>query len=260
MNLLLAPPTNLNRKVRKSNKLCFFLLNYFDVILGAIVTTQASNQFLPRSRLIIYSSNPKKDSVFDFVEINPKSVLFKIYSVSGDGNCGFRAVSLSVYHHQENWINVKQDMLSTYQKYQDSLYKPVVSTQTMVDFEQTKMLKKLASTISPCYNSKLWFITFSCPQVVADTYNRPVVIFTYREFYLKDALSFLPLVEMNIIENINNPILLLLAHSHFYLIELKKTPKGKLKKYEQIPLNPNHQRIRETYPQQCNSVDFFIIW
>ncbi|KAI9347560.1 hypothetical protein BD770DRAFT_413610 [Pilaira anomala] len=103
------------------------------------------------------------------------------------------------------------------------------------------------------------------PQVVADTYNRPVVVFTYREFYVekdrkmkefKDAFSFFPLVEMNIIENINNPILLLLAQSHFYLIELKKTPKGKLKKYEKIPLNTDHQRIRKTYPQQCNSVDF----
>ncbi|KAI9347561.1 hypothetical protein BD770DRAFT_462255 [Pilaira anomala] len=115
------------------------------------------------SESTIDKNNPKKDSVFNFVEINPKSVLSKIYSVSGDGNCGFRAVSLSVYNHQENWIKVKQDMLATYQKYQDSLYKPEASTQTLADFERTKMLKKLTSTISPCYDSNLWFSTFTCP-------------------------------------------------------------------------------------------------
>jgi hypothetical protein len=156
-------------------------------------------------------------------------------------------------------------MLRTYEQYQDNLYKPVATTQTLIDYEHTKMLKKLKSTMSPCTDVNLWFSTFTCPQIVADTYNRPVTVFTYREYYVekerkmnayKEAMSFFPLVEMNVIENINSPILLLLAHSHFYLVDLKRTPKGNLKRYETIPLNPDHHRIRKMYPKQCNSVDF----
>lgn len=103
--------------------------------------------------------------------------------------------------------------------------------QTIADYEHAKILGKLTSTITPSNDENLWFSTFACPQVVADVYNRHVIVFIYRQYQVekerrvnkcRETMSFFPLVEMNILENSNNPILLLPAHSHFYLLELKE--------------------------------------
>lgn len=89
-----------------------------------------------------------------------------IHSVGADGNCGFRAVAFEVYNDQSRWIKVKQQMLQTYLKYHNTLYKPV--EENAVEFEKIKMIRRLNSTKSPCLNYEdqvLWFNTFSCPHL-----------------------------------------------------------------------------------------------
>ncbi|KAI9347917.1 hypothetical protein BD770DRAFT_395606 [Pilaira anomala] len=50
-----------------------------------------------------------------------ESKIAGLISPEGDGNCGFRAVSLSVYGNQGQWTQVKKDMLAVYNKYRDTL-------------------------------------------------------------------------------------------------------------------------------------------
>lgn len=76
---------------------------------------------------------------------------------------------------------MKDDILIKYEKYKDSLYK-AEGTTAIIEFEEKKMMNKLRSKKSPCLgDSPLWLSTFTCPQVVADTYNRPVLLYMYNE-------------------------------------------------------------------------------
>lgn len=117
------------------------------------------------------------------MDVKPISRVAAIHSVGADGNCGFRAVAFDVYKDKKKWVKVKQDMLQTYLKYKDTLYQ-AVGTDTVVKYEEQKMMAKLKSTLSPCLGKDyehMWFSTFTCPQVVADTYQRPVIVATYLE-------------------------------------------------------------------------------
>ncbi|KAI9364653.1 hypothetical protein BD770DRAFT_378692 [Pilaira anomala] len=50
-----------------------------------------------------------------------ESKIAGLISPEGNGNCGFRAVSLSVYGNQGQWTQVKKGMLAVYNKYRDTL-------------------------------------------------------------------------------------------------------------------------------------------
>lgn len=146
-------------------------------------------------------------------------------------------MSFDVYKTQDKWIQVKEDMLATYimhaDNYYNTLYKAVGNGRT-VNFEYQTMVTRL----SPCNNnSSLWFTNFTCcPQIVADTYHRPVIVYTYSEFKLKSSEMnkvyqpqvFIPLLEMET-KNRENPISLLLVKSHFYHVELARIPKRRAK-------------------------------
>lgn len=98
-----------------------------------------------------------------------ESKIVGFVSPEGDGNCGFRAVSLAIYGNQGQWTQVKTDMLEVFKKYHNNiyeLYKP--------DFN--KYNDMLSSTEKPCTNLEHWFNVTLCPQIVSDTYKRPVVV------------------------------------------------------------------------------------
>ncbi|KAI8327632.1 hypothetical protein BC941DRAFT_519652 [Chlamydoabsidia padenii] len=185
--------------------------------------------------------------------------------VGADGNCGFRAVSFGVYQDQTKWPTVKDEMLATYLKYQHTLYK-AVGTDSVIQFEHQKMLRRLETKVSPCDDRSLWFSTIVCPQIVADTYQRPVMLYCYVENYLKtgakkinyESQIYFPLVHMDL-KNSNNPITLL-ASSHFYYVEFGRTPKGRMKKFNVPVTNMDNDRLRSSFPDICNSVDYSILF
>lgn len=188
--------------------------------------------------------------------------------MGADGNCGFRAVSFDVYDDQTKWINVKRDMLETYLTYCDTLYKPAADEE-VIELEKSKMIRRLNSTKSPCLleeDHHLWFSTFSCPQVVADTYKRPVLLYSYVSNVLKtgeirenhEAQVFFPLVHMDL-ANIDKPITLLLSINHFYYVKFCRTPTGRMKKFVKPALNMDHSRLLRMYPDICKE-DYSVLY
>ncbi|KAI9472436.1 MAG: hypothetical protein EXX96DRAFT_542532 [Benjaminiella poitrasii] len=211
--------------------------------------------------------NIKKDVVFRYLNVEPITAVAAVHSVGTDRNCGFRAVSFDVYQDQAKWTTVKADMLKTYLKYKDTLFK-VVDTDVVVQFEEQRMIKRLQSTKSPCLDDlHLWFSTFICPQLVADTYERPVIMYCYVENCLKtgekrinyESQWYVPLINMQLADS-SKPITLLLAFSHFYYVEFSHTPKGRMKKFNKPVLNMDHQRLRNDYPNLCNPTDYSVLF
>ncbi|KAI8985992.1 hypothetical protein BDB01DRAFT_787166 [Pilobolus umbonatus] len=187
--------------------------------------------------------------------------------MSGDGNCGFRAVAFEVYKDEGDWYKVKQKMKNTYLKYKDTLYKGV-GTEMENKVEEDIMMERLDSFKSPCLGNDdllLWFSTFTCPQVVADTYQRPVILYCYLENFVNGEIRrfyesqvFFPLIEMEMSKT-EYPISLLLSHSHFYSIEYQRAPTGRLRKFTKPTINRDHARIRRDNPT-LRFTDFSILY
>ncbi|KAI9005505.1 hypothetical protein CLU79DRAFT_723915 [Phycomyces nitens] len=238
MDLLMPPSTNTNRKGRN--------FSYPDksTIKAKEDTTSTKRDLSHRS------------SAYD--------------SVGADGNCGFRAVSFGIHKDQCKWMDVKGDMLKMYMRYKDTLYK-AIGTDAVVQYEEERMINRLQSSKSPCLGQtdlSLWFSTFICPQIVADTYQRPVIIYTYSEHSVRttsklnvyhESQVYWPLIHMEL-TSADNPITLLLSFLHFYYVEFQRTPTGQMKKFDKPTLNFDHVRIREAFPQTCNSVDYSVLF
>ena len=145
-----------------------------------------------------------------------------------DGNCGFRAVSAAVFGHEEAWIQVKKMMLATFLKYANSIY-------DSYGLNEAYITTKLQSTKALCLdNLNLWFDCYGCPQIVADTFRRPVILHAttpktdkydnlWRDddgnvIYTKDAITLVPFLGLDL-EKMNEPIVLFFINSHFYMIE-----------------------------------------
>ncbi|KAG2199328.1 hypothetical protein INT47_012962 [Mucor saturninus] len=89
----------------------------------------------------------------------------------GDGNCEFRAVSLALFGHVEGWVQVKKSMLSTLLSYRN--------VYAAIELDIKYFETKLNTNKSPCLDSTdyfMWFDTVGCPQLVTDTFKRPVVL------------------------------------------------------------------------------------
>ncbi|GAA5813122.1 hypothetical protein MFLAVUS_006591 [Mucor flavus] len=83
----------------------------------------------------------------------------------GDGNCGFRAISIAIYGDQKYWIQVKEKMYETYMKFYNNLY---VSYQP--DHEKHQYM--LTTTEAPNWNLSARFNTDFCPQIYTSTQNQ----------------------------------------------------------------------------------------
>lgn len=111
-------------------------------------------------------------------------------------------------------------MLNTYTKFKNTLYKDVSLDPVVALLEERRMFHRLQSTRSPCLDDQeLWFTSYSCPQIVADTYERPVIVYCYNEYKMKktgainpvyESQIYFPLINMQTSDS-NRPITLLLA-------------------------------------------------
>ena len=204
----------------------------------------------------------------------------------GDGNCGFRAVSYAIFRNQDSWINVKKMM------HQNFLTNLPVYEKYVSDTENTNR--------SPCLEEMyhyMWFDCYTCPQLVADTFKRPVVLLTtnplvYRcnlpldrnghkydqegrkldtlghhldsennFIYDKIRTLFVPFFELDL-ETVNDPIVLLLTSKHFYLVEQKTDSRTKKPiEFSSWPLlQPMHKVIVDAFPDSSvvDYSDYFL--
>ncbi|KAI8069054.1 uncharacterized protein B0P05DRAFT_589370 [Gilbertella persicaria] len=123
--------------------------------------------------LLIYG-NTNKDHLFKYLQLQSLKAISAIHDVDADNNCGFRAV--------------KDDMLATYMKYKDTLYKAIVTSEASAKYEEQKTINRFQSKAFSCLSSsELWFSTFTCPQIVAYVYEKPVLVYSYIENMLKKA-------------------------------------------------------------------------
>lgn len=159
----------------------------------------------------------------------------------GDGNCGFRCISLAIFGDQDSWITVKQQMHQTYLKNIDTLY-------ASLHLDPDHFNYMFNTTETPNWNGLAWFDTIVCPQIVADTYKTSVYLYSFSSGNQKSKNFFCPLQE---IDRTADPILLYLTSSHFYLIKPFRTPTGKFKKITPPPINPYHRGILRKNPELC---------
>ncbi|KAI8985364.1 hypothetical protein BDB01DRAFT_905340 [Pilobolus umbonatus] len=197
-------------------------------------------------------NNPKKDGIFKKLNIDRLDAIKAIHSVGDDGNCGFRAAALSVYQDQSCCYTVKAKMLEQYMMYRDTLYMADEIEEVANEQEQA-VIKRLESAKLPCLDdTSLWFSTFVCPQILADTYQRPVILYIYTKNTIRSTGELREIKEVEVywslihmeLDQSDHPIALLLASNHFYLIEYKSTPKGRMKKFQKPPVNIDHTIIR----------------
>ncbi|KAG2206101.1 hypothetical protein INT47_003750 [Mucor saturninus] len=141
-----------------------------------------------------------------------------------DGNCGYRVVSLAVFDNEIAWIQVKKMMLATFTKYANTIF-------NTYGLNEAYTSKKSQSTKAPCLDDlSLWFDCYGCPQIVANTFNRLVILhattpkvdkydITWGEndgnvMYIKSTITFVPLFGLDL-ETMNNLIQLLFDNSLF---------------------------------------------
>lgn len=142
---------------------------------------------------------------------------------AGDGNCGFRAISLAVFGHQHAWINVRKKLLTTFKQHQN-----VFTTYGITDHQQ--FIGKFQSESSPC-SVQYCYDTFACLQVITDAFRRTVVLFASVEQqnqdgsprkddlgnvkYNKYRTAVVPFFELDT-ETMIDPIIIILTGEHFY--------------------------------------------
>lgn len=201
-------------------------------------------------------------SLFELLPDQYRDLVAAMIDPQGDGNCGFRAVSLALFKNQDAWKETKKLMLNNLERHQ-----AVYHTYGVLDIEAFR--QKLSSTETPA-RLENWFDTLECPQTAANTFNRAVVLFATtpkvktggqlvqdeqgNTLYNKDMQTYVPCfgIDLNMLFD---PIILFLYNSHFYLIDLKVNQKSK--KPVEFPtwpdINPYHSVVMRKHSNTCPS-------
>lgn len=134
-------------------------------------------------------------------------------NVKGDGNCGWRSASLILYETEDNYAIVKQCMLAVL-RLNSTFYKDVLG----VGYKKLKSILSKTGDVG----SGDWFETLDCPVLLAETYNRPVVVYGSAGFQMT-YLPYLKEPEKDAAGNMIDvePIVLLLRAFHFNAIVIK---------------------------------------
>ncbi|KAL0582213.1 hypothetical protein ABG067_007966, partial [Albugo candida] len=148
----------------------------------------------------------------------------------GDGNCGPRAVALAVFGLESSWVKVKRMMKTTVTNKKE-VYETYISI--LREFPSADyVIDKLDFEEEEC-DEEYWFDTMVYPQIIADTFRRPVVMLSSskRQFqatgvetdtygnamYNKERVTFVPLFDLDINYQYD-PIILLNVDRHFLTV------------------------------------------
>jgi hypothetical protein len=105
----------------------------------------------------------------DYLENNANSInnlrsLKLLDNVTGDGNCGFRVISLHIYGNENQWSEVRRKMI-------DAI--PLMGWKEQESTEMAKLLSHFEGS-APTNN---WMDHENCILLAATTFRRPVVLF-----------------------------------------------------------------------------------
>ena len=145
-----------------------------------------------------------------------------LYNPKGDGNCGWRASSVLINGNEEHYDIVKMLMMHALLDHREH-YEWVLSKEGYDDRLTTLTHK------GPITSERLWFDSLDCPMLLAEAYNRPVVIYLRpRDPNLADqsisGVTFLPIFSEchDNHDHINHaPVVLFLNCNHIQLIVIK---------------------------------------
>lgn len=113
----------------------------------------------------------------------------ELFDPVGDGHCGYRSIAYLHYGNQERYKDVKRDMLVALEANRNAY-------EEYFDFNIPLIEKNIRSGLDEGSNSPIiWFKTPECSQVVADTYNIPVCVYSdsSNKSNFIECMTFLPL-------------------------------------------------------------------
>jgi hypothetical protein len=156
----------------------------------------------------------------------PKKHIESVFNPKGDGNCGFRSLSHELYNDQDQWKNVKQEMLDHMNQNSDFycyLFTP----------DNILKSKQILACRDEEVSSSFYFTSPEHPRIACETFKRTIVFLSSQG----ENITFVPLLSQPIKKQ---PIFLQLSGMHFYLIKIKQG--ARCTKY--LPrLYPGHQAI-----------------
>ncbi|KAG2208376.1 hypothetical protein INT45_001999, partial [Circinella minor] len=140
------------------------------------------------------------------------------YNPKSDGNCGWRSASVVINNNEKHYGIVKLVMKHAIVKEKD-FFTSLFGSEECYQY----VLAKLSQTDGRVIGT-YWFDVLDCPRVLAQAYNRPVIVYSCH-LYGVHGTTFLPFREPE--KNSNNciidivPIVLYLIGNHFQLIVIK---------------------------------------
>ncbi|KAG2206792.1 hypothetical protein INT45_002568, partial [Circinella minor] len=149
-----------------------------------------------------------------------------LYNPKGDGHCGWRASSVLLYNNEEHYNIVKELMRHTLLAYKEH-YKRMLRKD---DYEEKLATLSHTGRIA---GQRFWFDVLDCPRLLAEAYNRPVILYMVSyDPNIKNksfnGVTFLPIFSEcrqcnSNDKNMGNsaPIVLFLNGNHFQLIVIK---------------------------------------
>ncbi|KAH9808941.1 hypothetical protein DFH28DRAFT_841907, partial [Melampsora americana] len=132
---------------------------------------------------------------------------------TGDGNCGYRSVAVSLGKDETYWIEVKRDMVRELERNKPFYTAKNYSPSFFYDHSFEKFKKLLKNTKSPA--GKEYWMTFPAhAEILANAYKRPVFLFSTSQ-----PLTFFPTLHP---PNKNKPIFICLLNAldHFISVDL----------------------------------------
>jgi hypothetical protein len=159
----------------------------------------------------------------------------------GDGNCGFRCLSMAIHGDESKYQDIKDRMLGQLKEMKDSYFD---SSWFINDSDYDKVEKILSHTGGCLANQELWFSDPECSQLAADTFETPI------EFHgPQSSTLYLPIMRHTKYKSYR-PIVLNLHSNHIYYVTMKKGTK-----YGYAGINIMHNAICEKLgiPNQSES-------
>lgn len=149
---------------------------------------------------------------FDQIPKEFKEYVIKINDVRGDGNCGFRVVASFLGLGEDNWAQIRVELLEELRKNTDKYMQIHKSPET---------IEKLAKSLDCFHSPAGWDYWMRFPEfghLIASRYN---IVLHY--FSLDQCLTFLPLRSKPVCAELRNEFAMAFVNpDHFVHVILKK--------------------------------------
>ena len=156
--------------------------------------------------------------ILDGCRLNASDVL-GLYNSKGDGNCSWRASSLLLNGNEEHYDIVKMLMMHALMRHKEYY-------EQMLRKEGYEERLAMLTHRGPITSESLWFDSLDCPMLLAEAYNRPVVVYLRprnpnQADQSTNGVTFLPIFSECHNNSNDAPIVLFLNRNHIQLIVIK---------------------------------------